>query len=100
MQFGGTAEPQALHQLSPDVTGRGLQSLHRELSFLVVAVDRNHDACGAAVRRKVYFGHRGESNAWIAQLALEDRADLLAQSLTQPFIVILSPTVFRHKYGL
>src|SRR3954471_4460883 len=62
-----------------DISLRLLQTFHRQLSFFFRSLHFHIDARQLAAGLHYHLAHRSEANARIGQLALEQRADLIAQ---------------------
>jgi hypothetical protein len=86
---------QALRQFSPYKSAGSLQSAHGLAGVLFVSFDNDHDASGAGIGREVHFAYIRQANAGIAKFSLENGFNFLAQSLAEPFPMVLLTAPFQ-----
>jgi hypothetical protein len=90
---------QTLSHFAANESNRRRQSLQGAFSFSIVALDDHENPGGAGTASEYHTAHAGQPDAWIAEFALHDGLNLLAQSLPQPFPVIFDSTLF-HGFSL
>ncbi len=82
----------------PDVPFGGGDGLHRLLALLFVAFHFEKNARALAVGRQQNLGHVAQSNPRIAQVALDNDADLVLERLAYPSPMMLFATLFWHLF--
>src|SRR5579859_5042379 len=87
--FRSMAQSQSLHQLMPDEAAGGIEPLQSLFSFSFCAVRFYKYSRRFAVRGKHNLAHSGQSDAWVAQLALNQGSYLLAQSVGHTLAAML-----------
>ncbi|SPE45320.1 hypothetical protein SBA7_780001 [Candidatus Sulfotelmatobacter sp. SbA7] len=93
MKLGRTAEVQILRHLAaykPD--GRG-QPLQRAFGFFVVSIERDEDMRRARVLGQDHAGDADQPDSWVAEFALDDGFDFLAQGFPEPFTMVFTPAL-------
>ena len=91
MKVGDPLEPEARAELAAHEDHRVLERRDRALSLRVAADDAHPDAGVAEVGRGLDGGHGREADPRVGDLALEHRADLLAEQLIQPLGALAHP---------
>ena len=92
-------QTQPLDQLMANESSRRVQPLECALGLVLGAIDFHKDARRFSVDRKQDLAHRRQSDARIAQLALDQRPNLIAQSIGHTLAAVLYITIL-HKNGL
>ena len=88
---------QTFRHFPTDETDRRSQSLQRALSFGIVALHHHENTGGARIASQYDAAHADQADAGVAEFALDNGFDLLAQSLSQSFAMILGPALF-HSF--
>ena len=80
-----------------DIATRRIQSLETFLGFLVATSSGDERASNSSIGLKMYLGHADQPDTRIAQFALDERAELLAQGVLQSLAMMFPSPIFHSS---
>jgi len=86
----------AFGNFSANKANRRGQSFQGKLCFLVISLYGDVDSRGTGIVRQLHAANSSQADARIAEFALKDRKDFLAQGFAQPSAMVLGSPALDH----